>query len=191
MEKKSQSLTADEFFESLQQDKLMNAMPITLVGMVKKSEGKERTIQFAPGGNCSNWVTIPVDLIEDVEILKTVPCKDHAHPLVQLNLKTQNTPEAKIFAALFSALLQGMPSSRGMQPMPPGVGGMQPMQPTFAGRQLVDEWGDPVCGPGMRKRCYPAVCPNPSGRGTIWCTVCRCEPVFDPEPFPFAPYYGF
>jgi len=185
MEKKSQSLTGDAFFESLQQDKLLTAVPITLTGMVKKSEGKERTIEFAPGGNCSSWVTVPVELIEDVEVLKTVPCRDHAHPLVQLKLKTQNTPEGKVL----SSILQAMQSSRGgTQAMPPSPGGMHP---AFAARQLVDEWGDPVCGPGTHKRCYPAVCPNPSGHGTIWCTVCRCEPIFDPEPFPFATYSRF
>lgn len=175
MEKKSRSLTAGELFENLQQDKLNTAVPLTLTGMVKKSEGKNKTIQFAPGGSCSNWVTIPVELIEDAEILQTVPCKDHAHPLVRLNLKTPKAPEAKIFAAI----VEGMQSNVGAMPI------------GFAARQRLDPWGDPVCGPGTRKRCYPAVCPNPSGHGTIWCTVCRCEPVFDPEPFPFAPYYGF
>jgi hypothetical protein len=40
MEKTSQSLTADELFESLQQDKFINAVTITLIGMVKKSEGE-------------------------------------------------------------------------------------------------------------------------------------------------------
>jgi hypothetical protein len=173
--KKPQSLTAAEFFESLQQDNLITAVPITLIGMVKKSEGKEKTIQFALGGNCSNWATIPLELIEDVEIIKTVTCKDHTHPLVRLNLKTPKNPEAKIF----SSILLGMQST------------LDGMQPTFAGRQVVDEWGDPVCGPGTKKKCYLASCPNPSGHGTIWCTKCRCEAVFNPHPEGFASYYGF
>ena len=175
MEKKSQSLTATELFESLQQDKLITTASVTLIGMVKKSEAKEKAIEFAPGGNCSSWVTIPLEFIEDVEILKFVPCKDHTHPLVRLNLKTPKAPEAKIF----SSILEGMQSS------------LEGTQPALAARQQIDPWGDPVCGPGMQKRCYPAVCPNPSGRGTIWCTVCRCEPIFDPNPEGFAPYYAF
>ena len=108
MKKKSQSLTAAELFESLQQDKPIDAQSITLVGMVKKSHGKEKTIQFAAGGSCSNWVTIPLDLIDDVEVLKTVPCKDHAHPLVRLSLKTPRTPEAKIFSAILEGMQSGM-----------------------------------------------------------------------------------
>ena len=175
MKKQSQSLTAAEFFDRLQQDDLATAVPITLIGMVKKSEGKEKTIQFAPGGNCSNWVTIPLDLIEDVEIIRTVPCKDHSHPLVRLNLKTPKTPEAKIY----SSILQGMQSG------PEGV------QPMFAQRAAVDEWGDPICSKGTRKVCYPAVCPNPSGHGTIWCTKCQCEPVFNPDPEGFVSYYRY
>ena len=172
MENKSRSLTATELFESLQQVNF-TVVPISLIGMVKKSEGKDKTIQFSPGANCSNWVTLPLEVIEDVEIIKTVPCKDHTHPLVRLSLKTPKTPEAKIFSSLLE----------GMQPSPEG------MQPMFAGRQAVDEWGDPVCGPGTKKRCYPAVCPNPSGYGTIWCTKCRCEGVFNPNPEGFASYY--
>jgi hypothetical protein len=171
MKRKSQSLTAAELFESLQRDEPIAAAPITLIGMVKKSDGKEKTIQFAAGGSCAHWATIPLDLIEDVEVLKTVPCKDHAHPLVRLNLKTPRTPEAKIF----SAILEGMQS---------GVGGT----PTaFAARQVLDPWGDPVCGPGTRKVCYPTVCPG--GRG--WCTVCQCEPVFNPNPEGFTSYHVF
>jgi len=172
MENKSRSLTATQLFESLQQDKL-TAVPVSLVGMVKKSDGKERTIEFSPGGNCSNWVTLPLESIEDVEVIRTVPCKDHTHPLVRLSLKTPKSPEARIF----SSLLEGMQPS------------VEAMQPMFAGRQAVDEWGDPVCGPGTKKRCYPAVCPNPSGYGTIWCTKCRCEGVFNPNPEGFASYY--
>src|SRR5690606_29996838 len=123
MGKTSQLLTAAELFESLQQDTLITAVPITLIGMVKKSEGKEKTIQFAPEGNCSSWVTIPVEHIEDVEILKTVPCKDHAHPLVRLNLKTPTTPEAKIFASILKATQSSL---EGMQP---ALAARQPLDP--------------------------------------------------------------
>lgn len=181
MKKESQSLTADEFFESLHEDKLSTAVPICLTGMVKKSEGKEKTIQFAPGGSCSHWTTIPLELIENVEVIRIVPCKDHTHPLVRLHLKTPKTPEAKVFASI----LQGMQSGlEGMPPMP----GMQPM---LATRQPVDQWGDPICGPGTKKRCYPAVCPNPTGPGTIWCTECRCEVVFNPNPEGIASYFVY
>jgi hypothetical protein len=107
METKSNSLTAADFFEKLQQDKLDSPLPFSLVGLVKKSEGKEKTIEFAPGGNCSHWVTIPLEYIEDVEVIRTISCKDHSHPLAKLNMKTPKTPEGK----LFFAILAGMKSA--------------------------------------------------------------------------------
>ena len=168
------------------------------MGMVKKSEGKEKTIQFAPGGNCSGWVTIPIELIEDVEILKVVPCKDHAHPLVRLNLKTPTTPEAKILSSILNAMqssLEGtqlafagqLPAFAGRLPafagrLPAFAGRL----PAFAGRPSLDPWGDPVCGPGLVKRCGPLNLP-----GGGWSTVCWCEPPFNPNPEGFLPYYAY
>lgn len=171
-------MTAADFFDKLQQDQLDNSSAFSITGMVKKVDGKEKAIQFAPGGHCSNWVTIPLEYIEDVHVIRTVPCKDHSHPFVQLNLKAPRTPEAKIFAAI----LQGMHSNtermqQGFEQPQPGWEGMPG---PYALRQARDKWGDPICGGGTRKKCGPAICPNPSGVGTIWCTECWCEPVFNP-----------
>jgi hypothetical protein len=182
MDKKSRSLTAAELYESLQHETLTATFPITLTGMVKKSDGKEKTVQFAPAGNCSGWVTIPLELIEDVEILKAVPCKDHTHPLVRLNLKTPTNTEAKIFSSILNAMQSNFDGT------PPPFAGRQL---AFAERLPLDPWGDPECGPGTVKRCYPSVCPNPSGRGTHLCTVCRCEVPFNPNPEGFASYYPY
>lgn len=175
MGKKGESLTGDEFFEFLHHDNLSAAVPVTLTGMVKKSESKEKTIQFALGANCSNWTTIPLEFIDDVAIIKSAPCDDHSHIFVRLTLKTAKTIEAKVFCSILQATLSSL----------------EEMQLTFAARQAVDGWGDPVCGPGTKKRCDPARCPNPSGHGTIWCTKCRCLPVFNPNPEGFASYYPF
>lgn len=181
MKKKSQSLTAAELFESLERDEPIGAESITLTGMVKKSDGKkkdgkEKSIQFAAGRSCSNWVTIPLELIEDVEVLKSVPCKDHSHPFVRLTLKTPRTPEAKIFSAILEGVQSGYDGSCGGN----HDGGYEGT-PASSVRRLVDEWGDPICGPGMRKVCYPTQCPGGGG----WCTICQCEPrpIRDPEGF--------
>ena len=104
MKEKTGSLTAADFFEKLQHDKLDTTAPLYLMGMVKKSEREGKTIDFAPGGDCSNWVTIPLELIDDVEIMKTISCKDHTHPLVKLNMKKPSTTEGKIFLALLEAM---------------------------------------------------------------------------------------
>jgi hypothetical protein len=108
MKNESELLSAPDFFEKLQQDKLTGFSSFSIIGMVKKSGGYEKTIEFAAGGNCSNWVTIPIELIEDVEVMKIIACKDHSHPLVKLNMKPPKTPEGKIFSALFEAMKVGL-----------------------------------------------------------------------------------
>lgn len=107
MENETEMLTSIEFFEKLQQDKLNTPIPFGIIGMVKKSEGKERAIAFAPGVHCSNWVTIPLASIKTVEIIRTIPCKDHSHPLVKLNMETPKTPEGKMFFAMLEGIKLG------------------------------------------------------------------------------------
>ena len=123
MKEKSESLSAADFFEKLQHDQLETTVPFSIIGMVKKSGGQEKTIEFAPGGNCSNWVTIPLEFIEDVEILKTISCKDHTHPLVKLKIKTPESIEGK----LFFALLESMKHSSESKPHNPDAPQSMPM----------------------------------------------------------------
>ena len=111
-EDETEILTTVDFFERLQKDKLAEPLPFGILGMVKKSEGMERTIAFAPGLRCSNWVTIPLELIETVEMIRAIACRDHSHPLVKLNIKAPQTSEGK----MFFALLEGMtPAHEAMQ----------------------------------------------------------------------------
>jgi hypothetical protein len=154
MEKSTELLTPDDFFDKLHEGTLVTAVPVRLTGMVKKSGGKERAIEFAPGGNCSGWITIPLEFIEEVEVLRIVRCKDHSHPLVRLNLKAPKTPEGKVLLSLLEGMQAagGQPSFAGGQPafvgapMAYGAGGRrgyprQPLAysgmppPTFGGMQ--------------------------------------------------------
>lgn len=201
-EDSTKSLSPGDFFDKLQEGTLSTAVPVRLVGMVKKAEGKEKAIQFAPGGNCSSWVTIPLELIDDVEVLRTVRCKEHTHPLIKLNLKTPKSPEGKIFLALLEAMqpAEGQPAPMGA-PMPypggrpgyvgpttfyggtpPGFGGTPTsarLNTGFGGFGGLGGLG--AIESGCHLRCYPAVCPNPSGHGTIWCTQCQTECIEVPE----------
>jgi hypothetical protein len=207
MEKSTEALTPDDFFEKLHEGSLGAAVPVRLTGMVKKSEGKERAIEFAPGGNCSGWITIPLEFIEEVEVLRMVRCKDHSHPLVKLSLKAPKTPEGKILLSLLEGMQAagGQPSFAGGQTayvgaptayaaggrrgyprqplaysgMPPMSGGMQ-AAPALMGIGI-GGGGLGALESGCHLRCYPAVCPNPSGYGTIWCTECRIECIEVPE----------
>jgi hypothetical protein len=105
MKENLETLSADDFFEKLQQDKLITETPFSIVGMVKKSDGNEKTIKLAPGGHCSNWVTVPLEFIDRVEMVSTVPCKDHSHPLVKLHMKKPKTAEGQLYFDLLEKML--------------------------------------------------------------------------------------
>lgn len=102
MKKNLETLNVDTFFSMLQQDKL--DAPFSLSGMVKKPEGKEKSLPFAIGTHCRDWVNIPLHLIEAVEVIGKVPCKDHAHTLVKLYFKDPGHAEAKVFFSLLKVL---------------------------------------------------------------------------------------
>jgi hypothetical protein len=159
------TLSATDFLERLQQDRLDESMSTTWVGMAKMSEGKGRTFQFAPGLHCSGWVAIPLELVEEVEVLRKVTCKDHSHPLVSLRLKAPRTPEGKVFFAL----LEGMHSAAVARPSPVAM-----PRPALGGPRS-SAYGPMAIESGCRKVCGPAICPNPTGPGTIWCTECWIE----------------
>ena len=85
--------------------------------MVKASE-KEGHIQFTRSG-CEGWVDLPITMIEKAEHLGIQPCKDHAHPVMQLTLKESKDPLAQILMALLSQ--SGRTAS---PPLPPHAGPM-------------------------------------------------------------------
>jgi hypothetical protein len=95
------TFSGEEFARALAEDALKQ--PITLAGMVKKAEDSE-VILFATGTVCENWVSIPVGMIEKVEWLGNVPCKDHWHHFVYLTLKEQAAKNSQ--ASVFSDLLR-------------------------------------------------------------------------------------
>jgi hypothetical protein len=68
--------------------------------MIKPADGDEDSIMFARAGDCSAWVKVRASQIDDVKLLHTVRCKDHAHPLVHLFMKEPQTIEGKTFGAL-------------------------------------------------------------------------------------------
>ena len=78
--------------------------------MVRPAEDDAHLL-FASRGDCDNWTPIPVEGIEEVEVLDSVPCRDHTHPLVSIRLKEPKSEESKLFASLASAF-----NRRGLAP---------------------------------------------------------------------------
>jgi hypothetical protein len=92
------SFTPDEFLAALAEDNFKQ--PVVLTGMVKKADDPD-SVMFASGTLCQNWVKIPLKtMVERVERLGKVPCRDHTHELVRLYLKQPEGPEAGVLAAL-------------------------------------------------------------------------------------------
>jgi hypothetical protein len=73
--------------------------PIVLSGLVKVSDDDKGTLHFCLAG-CSDWVAIPVSLVEHGKYLKTVPCKDHHHDFMELHLKPSSDPNVQAVTGL-------------------------------------------------------------------------------------------
>ena len=96
------SFSGADFVKALSEGSLRE--PIVKEGMVKPSENDPNSIQFSEGNTCQNWTKIPVEMIERVELLANIRCKDHQHPLVRLYLK--EPPGENKVAAVLSELLR-------------------------------------------------------------------------------------
>lgn len=73
---------------------------VILRGMAKLVDGDKSSLHFAPGVNCSQWLAVPLIAIEEIEPLGAVPCRDHKHDLVLIQLKQPTTPEAQFLSQL-------------------------------------------------------------------------------------------
>jgi hypothetical protein len=97
-----QSYAPAEFLQSLKRNELKP--PAALRGMVKPAEGDDQSLMFVPGTSCRNWTKIPLALIESVQFVRNVPCRDHIHPLVVLHLNEPKTDEGRMLLSLLQAV---------------------------------------------------------------------------------------
>jgi hypothetical protein len=92
------TFNAQDFVEKLSRGGVLP--PLRLTGLVKLPEESAPGLEFALGTRCTDWTTLPLELVESVEVRQTVPCRDHEHPLVTLTLKAPESAEAAALAAL-------------------------------------------------------------------------------------------
>jgi hypothetical protein len=100
--------------------------PIVLRGIAKLAHGDPHAFLFSAGKYHTPWVRIPVDMIDAVELVATVPFQGENYPYVHVRLKpVTNNPAATLFADLFLSELnpQPLPPRRQIelnpQPLPP------------------------------------------------------------------------
>lgn len=60
---------------------------VSVVGLVKTDQAVPSAIQFSPSFSCQQWMLLPMEMVESIDHLKTVACKDHQHPLVRIKFK--------------------------------------------------------------------------------------------------------
>jgi hypothetical protein len=91
-----------DFLKAISSGKLQSS--IRIQGMVKVEEKEKNILYFSPQSNCSRWIKIPLQLIENIEHIANITCKDHQHPFVAMTLKRpgEKDTDAKIYAELLS-----------------------------------------------------------------------------------------
>jgi hypothetical protein len=113
MTEQGKTYSASEFIEKLKKDDF-GSTSLVYMGMVKAAEDNQH-LMFANNLDCSNWVAIPTDIIENIEFVRLVPCKDHQHPLVRMTIKEPSSEEAKMFAALSRSVSPSIVPMAGMR----------------------------------------------------------------------------
>jgi hypothetical protein len=177
----TKSYSGEEFAKALSEGSLRDS--IVRVGMVKMPAQGSGVILFAEG-ECTDWIEVPVELIEEVTHLSTANCRDHEHPLVAMRFKEPvGDPAAQLFADL--ARRSAPP------PVVAGEGPMQELPPGAVFRQHGDVGpGDSGTGPLERCKClvpgklqchveYIRIGPNfhiPILRCSKPCLVWECSP---------------
>ncbi|WP_394792019.1 hypothetical protein [Rhodoferax sp.] len=77
--------------------------PVTLTGLVKESDTSDDTLMFSMNG-CASWTAIPHSLIDQVELLRYVACKDHQHALATLYFKPSDHTEVRAALSLLASI---------------------------------------------------------------------------------------
>jgi hypothetical protein len=99
----AQEFTGADFAKALAAGTLNDH--ILCEGMAKTNESDPHSILFTTGLDCGkSWFPIPVKMVEKVEFLRNVSCKDHQHPYVRIHLKSPtDNPDAEVFSRLLAA----------------------------------------------------------------------------------------
>lgn len=101
MSNQANTFSPEEFRKRLKSGELTK--PIALTGLVKDDDTTDDVLMFSMDG-CTSWTSIPHSLVEQVEFIRHVKCKDHMHPLVTLHLKQSEHPEVRAALSLLANL---------------------------------------------------------------------------------------
>jgi hypothetical protein len=139
---------------------------------------EEDALLFSCGSDCTNWVGIPLRLIDHVQFWRVLPCKDHSHPFVTLVLASPSHPDATVFAEIARSSASAAADPQAGRSVPV-YGAVHPVQPhafltilhpgSPSAHALLQAFGGAL-GP-------PPTCPKgqtPVPAGDHW----ECKPLF-------------
>ena len=89
--------SAPEFVQRQRRD--LALQPITVIGTTRAIEVDDQ-ISFALDVDPTNWIGIPLTLIENIEVLGTVKSDGQVNTRVSLQLKEPQSPEGQVFALI-------------------------------------------------------------------------------------------
>ena len=76
-----------EFLSKLSANDLPDPTELTIVGLAKSAEASQSLLSFSLSPLCEKWLAIPLELVDSIEHLRTITCKDHEHPVVRIRFK--------------------------------------------------------------------------------------------------------
>jgi hypothetical protein len=122
--------SARDFLDKLIAGEMVS--PLRLTGLAKEPSEDSDSILFAAGGACENWVSIPTEMVTQVEMLSMTTCDDHSHPLVSLTFATPSSTEGQVLEQLLHAVILGAQAAlRDVQRLSPGSDPeMEPLKPS-------------------------------------------------------------
>lgn len=91
------------------QGEVAELRPITFTGITRETDDKNQ-ISFAFDVDRANWIAVPSELVESVEVLGTAKAGEHSHPRVSLQLKDLQTPEGRFLLSLAMAMQNALRS---------------------------------------------------------------------------------
>jgi hypothetical protein len=132
--------SADDFVRKLSSEEGISLPypPISRTGLVDPDiESGSEEIRFAPGTQCSNWIEVPLSMIDEVDYLGNQLCNQREYPHVMLHLKP-TTDEGRVLANLLQRGTEPGPMTPPTRPVPP-----PPVPPPPPNGQ----YGDPASRP--------------------------------------------
>ena len=112
--------SADDFVRKLssQEGLPQPYPPISRTGLVDPDiESGSEEIRFAPGTQCSNWIEVPLSMIDEVDHLGYQLCNEREYPHVRLRLKP-TTDEGRVLANLLQRGTEPVPMMPPNRPVP-------------------------------------------------------------------------